>query len=275
MNDAEKREENSFRNILKGTSIFGGVQVFNILISAIRIKFVAVILGPSGMGIAGLFNTASLTIQQFASLGLNLSIVKEIGQSKENESRLRDVVAAVRPLILASALIGALICLVFPTILSKTTFGSYAYSGGFLILSAAVFFSIAGGALMSILQGLHAVKRLSRASLIGSLVGLTIGVPLYWLFGTDGIVPAMVVIAISTFTWYFLSLRKTLEVSPSPWNKEVHLPVVKKILAMGIILMSNDLFRNFVNYLVNVYIRCRARNSCPPAHPRPLPLCRR
>ena len=76
MNEKERKEENSFRNILKGTSIFGGVQVFNILISAVRIKFVAVILGPSGMGIAGLFNTASLTIQQFASLGLNLSIVK-------------------------------------------------------------------------------------------------------------------------------------------------------------------------------------------------------
>ncbi len=255
MSEADKRGENSFRNILKGTSIFGGVQVFNILISAIRIKFVAVILGPSGMGIAGLFNTASLTIQQFASLGLNLSIVKEIGQSKENESRLGDVIAAVRPLILISALIGALICLLFPTLLSKTTFGSYDYTGGFLMLAAAVFFSIAGGALMSVLQGLHAVKRLSKASLIGSLVGLMVGVPLYWLLGTDGIVPAMVVIAISTCLWYFLSLRKTLKVSPSPWNKDLHLPVLKKILAMGIILMSNDLFRNFVNYLVNVYIR--------------------
>lgn len=255
MSEAEKREENSFRNILKGTSIFGGIQVFNILISAIRIKFVAVILGPSGMGIAGLFNTASLTIQQFASLGLNLSIVKEIGQSKENESRLKDVVAAVRPLIIFSTLIGALVCLIFPGLLSKATFGSHEFSGGFMLLGAAVFFSIVGSALMSILQGLHAVKRLSKASLIGSLVGLTIGVPLYWLLGTDGIIPAMVVIAISTCTWYFLSLRKTLKVAPSPWNKEIHLPVLKKILAMGIILMSNDLFRNLVNYLINVYIR--------------------
>lgn len=255
MSEAEKREENSFRNILKSTSIFGGVQVFNILISAIRIKFVAVILGPAGMGIAGLFNTASLTIQQFASLGLNLSIVKEIGRNKEYESRLSDVVAAVRPLILGSALIGALICLLFPTLLSKTTFGSDEYTGNFLLLAAAVFFSIAGGALMSVLQGLHAIKRLSKASLIGSLVGLAIGVPLYWFLGTDGIVPAMVVIALSTCMWYFLSLRKTLKAGPSPWNKEIHLPVLKKILAMGIILMSNDLFRNLVDYLVNVYIR--------------------
>lgn len=257
MTEAEKKEENSFHNILKGTSIFGGVQVFNILISAIRIKFVAVILGPSGMGMAGLFNTASLTIQQFASLGLNLSIVKEISQSKENESRLSDILAAIRPLILMSAFLGAMACLLFPTQLSTVTFGTPAYTNGFLLLSAAVFFTITGGALMSVLQGMHAIKRLSKASLIGSLVGLTIGVPLYWILGTDGIVPAMIAIAISTCLWYYLSLRKTLDVSASTWNREIHLPMIKKVLTMGLILMSNDLFRNLANYLVNIFIRSK------------------
>ena len=192
MTKDDKQSENSFRNILKGTSLFGGVQVFNILVSAVRLKFVAIILGPAGMGIAGLFNTASLTIQQFASLGLNLSIVKEIGHSKEEEHRLTNVLAAVRPLVLMAATIGALICLLFPQLLSSISFGSPAYSRSFMLLSAAVFFSITGSALMSVLQGLHAVKPLSKASVVGSLVGLAIGVPLYWLLGTDGIVPAMV-----------------------------------------------------------------------------------
>lgn len=123
------------------------------------------------------------------------------------------------------------------------------------MLSAALFFSIAGSALMSVLQGLHAIKPLSKANLIGSIVGLTVGVPLYWIFGIEGIVPAMVVLAISTCAWYFFSLRKTLNVSAASWNNEIHLPVLKKVLIMGIILMSNDLFRNIVNYMVNVYIR--------------------
>ena len=255
MNEVDTKEENSFRSILKGTSIFGGVQVFNILISAIRIKFVALILGPSGMGIAALFNTASLTIQQFASLGLNLSIVKEIGQNKENEPRLADVLAAIRPLVVMASLTGALICLLFPGLLSSISFGSVEYTNGFLLLAAAVFFSIAGGALMSVLQGLHAIKRLSKASLIGSSVGLTIGVPLYWLLGTDGIVPAMIAIAFSTFLWYFISLRNTLRVSAAAWDQNVHIPILKRILTMGLILMSNDMIRNLVNYLVNIYIR--------------------
>ena len=257
MTKDDKQSENSFRNILKGTSLFGGVQVFNILVSAVRLKFVAIILGPAGMGIAGLFNTASLTIQQFASLGLNLSIVKEIGHSKEDEHRLNNVLAAVRPLVLIAATIGALICLLFPQLLSSISFGSPAYSRSFMLLSAAVFFSITGSALMSVLQGLHAVKPLSKASVVGSLVGLAIGVPLYWLLGTAGIVPAMVVLAISTFLWYFLSLRRILHVPGSRWDREVHLPILRRIIAMGIILMSNDLFRNLASYLILIFIRSR------------------
>lgn len=255
MTEDTKKEENSFKNILKGTSLFGGVQVFNILISAVRMKFVAVILGPSGMGVAGLFNTASLTIQQFSSLGLNLSLVKEVGRSKEDEGNLADLLAASRPLILMSAMLGALICLLFPSILSTVTFGTTRYTGAFLLLSAAVFFSIAGSALMSVLQGLHAVKPLSKASVVGSVVGLAVGVPLYWFFGTYGIVPAMTVLALCTCTWYMISLRKTLKTSPSPWNSEIHFPLVKSILFMGLILMSNDLLRNLANYIIYVFIR--------------------
>jgi len=42
-------QPNSYKQIVKATSLFGGVQVFNIIISIIRSKFIAVLLGPTGM----------------------------------------------------------------------------------------------------------------------------------------------------------------------------------------------------------------------------------
>ena len=255
MNEDTRKEENSFRNILKGTSIFGGVQVFNIPIAAIRLKFVAVILGPAGMGVAGLFNTAALTIQQFASLGLSLSMVREVGSAREDSGRLSNVLAAITPLAILTALAGAVFCLFFPASLSSLTFGSEEYTSGFMLMSASVFFSIIGATLMSVLQGLHAVKPLSKASLVGSLTGLAIGVPLYWLMGTAGIVPAMTALAFTTCLWYFLSLRKIIDKPSSGWRRDIHLPILKRILLMGIVLMSNDLFRSVSTYLINVYVR--------------------
>lgn len=255
MNKESTIKENSFRSILKGTFIFGGVQVFNILISAVRLKFVAILLGPAGMGVAGLFNSISLTLQQISSVGLNLAVVKETGAAKNNRQRLTELLSTLRPLVLVLGLAGALICIFFSGTLSDITFGNSRYRHSFLILSAAVFFSVLGGALMSVLQGLHEVKRLSKASLIGSLVGLFVGVPLYWLWGTDGIVPAMVALSLSTCLWYYISLRKSLTVATTPWKREIHLPILRRIMTMGLILMSNELFKSLVNYLINVYVR--------------------
>ena len=42
----EELKENSYRNILKRISTFGGVQLFNILVTLVRGKFVAMFLGP-------------------------------------------------------------------------------------------------------------------------------------------------------------------------------------------------------------------------------------
>ena len=58
----EKKDKNSYRSILKGTSIFGGVQIFQIAVNLIRGKFVAMFLGPTGMGISSLFNSSGQKI---------------------------------------------------------------------------------------------------------------------------------------------------------------------------------------------------------------------
>ena len=50
--------DQSYRQILKATSLFGGVQVFSIIISVIRSKAIAVWLGPLGVGIIGLLTNS-------------------------------------------------------------------------------------------------------------------------------------------------------------------------------------------------------------------------
>ena len=82
-------EQSSYRQIMKATSIFGGVQVYNIIISVIRSKFIAVLLGPTGMGISGLLTSTTGLIGNITNLGLSTSAVKNVaaanasGDSKE------------------------------------------------------------------------------------------------------------------------------------------------------------------------------------------------
>ncbi|MDE6028488.1 MAG: oligosaccharide flippase family protein [Muribaculaceae bacterium] len=190
-------KENSYRSILKGISIFGGVKIFEIFINLVRGKFVAMFLGPNGMGLSSIFSNVATTLTTIASFGLNLAIVKEVAAAKEDEGKLNAVITVAKRLFYATALTGALICFLFSSIISELSFGSPDYTLQFLLLGIAVFLLVVNAGKLSVLQGLHEVKRLSRASLTGSLSGLIFGIPLYYFFGNQGIVPAIVMLSLT------------------------------------------------------------------------------
>ena len=48
-------QKENYNNIFKSTFLFGGSQVIGLLVSLIRNKFAAVLLGASGMGLNGVF----------------------------------------------------------------------------------------------------------------------------------------------------------------------------------------------------------------------------
>lgn len=249
--------ENSYKSILKRISAFGGLQVFNIFINLLRGKFVAIILGPAGMGVSSLFLTASTTLQQLGGLGLNLSIVKEAAAAKSSGSRLQAVLTVCRRLILLTSLLGALICIVFAPWLSEWTFGNFDYSYAFMLLGAAVAFGIASAGYQAILQGVGEIGKLSKASVVGSVTGLLCGVPLYYFFGTDGIVPAMVILALVLFLFYYISFRKTVShtVAPVKFDFGEHRPLVRKLISLGIIFMVGALVGSATNYAINALVR--------------------
>ena len=77
----------SYRKVLNATSLFGGVQVINIIISlVIGQKLIALLIGPFGMGISSLLlSTLWRLINGLTNLGLERSAVKDISLAN-NES---------------------------------------------------------------------------------------------------------------------------------------------------------------------------------------------
>ncbi len=124
--------------------------MFQILINWIRGKCVAILLGPEGMGIASLFTSSSNTIQKFASLGLNLAIVREMADhSRDTDSASRFIGLSLR-ILAATSLLGAIICILFANPLSRLTFGTSDMAWQFMLLGIAVAFGIAGTGILSI-----------------------------------------------------------------------------------------------------------------------------
>lgn len=250
-----KDSGSSYRSILKGASLLGGVQIFNILVNLVRGKFVAIILGPEGMGFSSLFTSASNTLQRFASLGVTQSIIRATATKSEEPKELAKVVGSSLTLNRLTALFGFILCVTFSRQLSFLTFGNADMTYQFMLLGVAVGFGIAGSGLFSVLQGLRQVKRLSRSSIIGSLTGLCIGVPLYYLFGINGIVPAIVAISLTLYIFYYISVRKSVKPVSLAQSIKEQTPLFKHLLALGLVLMSGELIATLVTYLINLYVR--------------------
>lgn len=252
---SEISDENSYRNILKRISAFGGVQVFNILISLLRGKFVAMFLGPEGMGISSLYTSATNTVQQISGLGLNAAIVKETAATKDDHAHLPHIISTALRLIIFTALLGGIVSMLLAPLLSMWTFGTTDYTTGFMLLSLSIALSTSGAGYLSLLQGLGEVKRLAKASLVGGLTGLCFCVPLYYFFGNNGIVPSIIILSGAIFLFYFISFRRSTCLRPSVFVWQKHKPLVKRLLGIGLVLMLGSLAGTLTNYIINAYIR--------------------
>lgn len=254
----ETKDKNSYKSILKGVSFLAGTQMFLVLISLIRGKFVALLLGPEGMGIANLFNTSANTIQRFSSLGLNLSIVKETAECKDNPVSIAKLKHIALRLTFITATFGALFCLVFSGWLSRITFGDESCAWQFRLLSLMIFLTVAANGKLSLLQGLHEVKAISKSSIIGSIAALSVSVPLYYFYGIKGIVPAMVIFSLVIYITYSIFLRKKMKTAGTSLKWSEDRPLVKKLISLGLILMASDLIGSVCNYVLSVFISSRA-----------------
>ena len=245
-----------YRSIFKATSLFGGVQVFTILISIIRSKIVAVLIGTTGVGLVGLFGAGTSLIQSVTQLGLAQSAVRNVSEAfaSGNQERVNRVVTVLRSLVWITGLLGVLCVMIFSPVLSKTSFGNYDFTLSFIFLSVILLFNQLSGGQKVILQGTRKLKYLAHASVWGSLLGLIICVPLYYWLGTDGIVPNLILGAFTAMllSWYFS--RKVPYTPVKLSVKEIFAEggqMLKMGLAMSVsgilVALSAYILRSFIN----------------------------
>lgn len=120
-------DNTSYLNISKAFSIFGGVQVVTILILLVKSKFVALYLGPSGLGISSLFNSTLSILTAITGLGNSFSAVKDIATANATEDKILSSKAIIifRKWVWLTGILGAIITLVFFKIARKLDIWKY------------------------------------------------------------------------------------------------------------------------------------------------------
>ena len=245
----------SYRQIFKATSIFGGVQVFNILVTIIRSKFIAILLNPAGMGIVGLLTSTTGLITGLTNFGLGTSAVKNVAAANASGDveKLGKTVATFRRLVWITGLLGLLVTLITAQWLSKITFGNDDYTMAFIFISVTLLFTQLSAGQMVILRGMRKIQYMAKASLFGALIGLVTSIPLYYFYEEKGIVPAIIVTSLTALllTWHFSNRISIPKFKP---DKEMIFTEGKEMLKMGFLISLSNLITLGTSFLVRIFI---------------------
>ena len=201
------REKESYGQILKSSALIGGSQVANIAIGIVRTKAMAMLLGPAGFGLFGLYGSIANLTQSLASMGINSSGVRQIAEAvgSGDKTQIARTAAVLRRTSIVLGLLGAALLVLFSKQVSRLTFGNADRAAAVSWLSIAVLFSLASGGQGALIQGMRRIADLAKMNVLGGLFGVCISIPLVYFFGEKGVVPSLVGIAgmtILTSWWY-------------------------------------------------------------------------
>lgn len=248
-------QQASYRQIMKATSLFGGVQVFQIVIGIIRSKFIAILLGPMGMGIAGLLQATTGFIAGLTSFGLSTSAVKDISAAHAtgNPIRVAMVSTVFKRLVWVTGLLGTALTILLSPWLSELTFGNRDYTYAFILISITLLLNQISAGQGVLLRGMRKINYMARAGIIGSIIGLFTTIPLYYLYGIKGIVPAIIIASVSSLiiTWYFSS---KLNIDKVYVSKARTIAEGKGMLHMGFMISLSGLITLGASYIVRIFI---------------------
>ena len=212
-------KDDSYSHILKYTGIFGGVQGINILISLVRSKLVALLLGPDGVGLVSLFNSTIKMVSDTTSLGISMSGVRDISEAYHDgdQRRLDEGIGIVRYWSMLVAALGLLVCVAASPILNKWTFSWGDHTLHFILLSPVVALTAITGGELAVLKGTRMLRQLATISVINVVCALFISVPLYYIWGEQAIVPSLFLLALSqcivtiSYSWRHYPVKSFLK----------------------------------------------------------------
>lgn len=247
--------ETRYGEILKSTSLIGASSIINIVMSVVRLKVLAIFLGPAGIGLFGLYSVISDLAVSLAGLGVQSSGVRQVAvalSSGEHE-RVARISKVLTLTSLGLGLLGALALLVLAVPISNLAFGTAARASGVMLLGMAVLLRILAGAPAAIIQGNRRIGDLARMTVVGAVLNTIAAIPLIYFFGEAGVVPSLIAVAITSWLAAQYYCRKVqlpkIRLSLRQFNAETVL-----LLKLGFAFMASGLLTAGAAFVIRILV---------------------
>jgi enterobacterial common antigen flippase len=247
--------KSSYGQILKSSALTGGSSILIVAFGIVRTKALALILGPAGVGLFGLYGSIYDLARTVAGLGINTSGVRQIAEATAtgDTRRIARTVTTLRRVAIFSGVLGALLLVMLCLPVSWFTFGNYQHAAWVALLSLAVLFNSVSAGQMALVQGMRRIADLARMNALGALYGTLFSLPIIYFFQERGIVPFMLCVtamSILTSWWYARKIRvERVHLAAREITEEA-----RALLRMGLAFMASGLMGMGAAYLIRVLV---------------------
>lgn len=236
--------------VLKATGLLGSAQVVNILTAILRTKFVAVWLGPAGVGLNSLLNTNISLISTATQLNLRDSSVREIASVGDSG---RDMtIAVIRRTCLLLGVCGMFLTALLSPLLSLISFKNYDYTLSFVWLSPVMVFTAYSAGEFAVMQAVGRLKQLARTTAVSALAATVIAVPLFYYYRLAAIVP-VILLYVSATAFFCRLWRVRTDSKPNVTLRDI-ISHGRRAIVLGIYMTVSMLMTNVGQFVLAVYI---------------------
>jgi antigen flippase len=235
-----RTDSNSYGAIVSSATILGGSQVVVYAASLVRNKFLALVVGVSGIGAVGLYQSVLAFIHAGTNLGVSTSGVREmaaVGDGGEDR-RMAEMATIINRISVLTGVLGMIVTVVLAPALSRLLFRSTSESGMLALLGPVVLFTALATGRTAVLQGLREIKRLAAVQVATAVISIPIFILLCWIMGIKGIVPSMLLVSTATWLMTVFATPKRLRSSSDVSLSETLLRS-RHLLRLGLAFMWN------------------------------------
>jgi PST family polysaccharide transporter len=216
-------QPSSYRAILRSSSIIGGSSVLNIAVGLVKMKVAAMLLGPAGVGLIGLYQNLMQTASTVGALGFGTVGARQVATA-ESQGDPAAVDRARRALFwgsLALALLSGLLFWCASGWIAAHVLGARQRSGDVAWLAVGVSLMIAAGSQSALLIGLRRIGDVARIQVVSGILGAALGAAAIVLWGPRGLLAMVLVAPIATFLaghWFVARIDRPTG-APTPLSK--------------------------------------------------------
>ena len=201
------------RSILRAMSITGGTQAISIVLSVVRMKALALLLGPAGVGVLGIFNSFVSTSSTLAGGGISNAAVRQLAQSRNDVARFG---ALKRVIFIANAVQGLTAMVIIWLLRDKLSvwlFGKGTYSLELGIAGIAMVLTLMLASQTALLRGLRRIGDIGRVTVLGAITQTVVGLLAVYILGMDGLLCFVIA---QPLTAVLVAMRYTKKIKKGP-----------------------------------------------------------